>query len=330
MIDSLQLRSRLKDPRRFVTLYGTTPPRADAPPERVELAAARLAERVAGLGLDGLVVYDVQDEGARTDSPRPFPFLPTGDPRAYARRLQSLTDLPALTYKCVTDFSEASWLAWLDETIADYAVAGLSLVGAATPNPPPDALAVDRALQLAAARADSPTLGGVMIAERHSLAYDESKRLLHKSARGCDYFVSQVIYQSDLTLRLLGDYAVACEREGVAPRRIALTFSPCGRPKTMEFIKWLGVAIAPETERAILDDPAPFSRSIAICCENLRAILDSGLAETLPLGVNIESVSIHRDEIDASIELIHALRETASGYGLAVQTTSTRTAAATS
>lgn len=318
MIDAAALRGRLRDPAVFVTLYGTTPPRADAPPERIALAAERLADRVAALALDGLVVYDVQDEGARTEAPRPFPFIPTSDPRAYARRLQELTDLPALTYKCVVDFSEEAWLAWLAETIADYRPAGLSLVGSATPNPPPDALPVDRALQLAAAHAGAPTLGGVVIAERHSPAFDESRRLLQKAARGCDYFVSQVVYQSEPTVRLLTDYAAACAREGVAPRRIALTFSPCGRPQTIAFIRWLGVAITPATERAILDDPAPFSRSIQICCDHLRAVLDQGLAETLPLGINIESVSIHRDEIEASIELVHALRDVARTYGLAL------------
>lgn len=316
MINTVALRGRLKDTRRFVTFYGTTPPRADAPAERIALASERLAARVADLALDGLVVYDVQDESARTDAPRPFPFVPTGESRAYARRLQEITTLPALTYKCVVNFSEAGWLAWLDETITEYRVAGLSLVGSAIPDPPPDALPVDRALQLAAAHAGAPLLGGVVIAERHSPAYDESRRLLQKAARGCDYFISQVIYQSDPTVRLLADYAAGCAREDVAPRRIILTFSPCGRPKTMEFIKWLGVAITPEIERTILDDPAPFSRSIQICCDHLQAILDHGIAETLPLGINIESVSIHRDEIEASIELVHALREVARCYGL--------------
>jgi hypothetical protein len=317
MIDAAALRSRMCDRSLFVTLYGTTPPRIDAPPERIALAAERLAGRVAGLGLDGLVVYDVQDEAARTDAPRPFPFIPTSDPRAYARRLQELTDLPALTYKCVVDFSEASWLAWLEETIAAYQLVGLSLVGSAVPNPPPGALPVERALRLAAAQSGGPTLGGVMIAERHSPAFDESRQLLRKGASGCDYFVSQVVYQSGPTVRLLEDYADACAREGVAPRRIVLTFSPCGRPQTMAFIKWLGVAITPETERAILEDPAPFSRSIRICCDHLRTILERGLAELLPLGVNIESVSIHRDEIEASVELVYALRDVAREYGLA-------------
>ncbi|PDW04359.1 hypothetical protein [Candidatus Viridilinea mediisalina] len=312
------LRARLINSDHFVTLYGTTPPRADAPPERVQLAAERLAERLQGLHLDGLVVYDVQDERERTSEPRPFPFIPTGDPRAYATLLHRLTGLEAVTYKCVVNFSETEWLAWLNETLVDYQVACLSLVGAATPNPPPEALAIDRAFDLAAAQVGGPTLGGVMIAERHAPGCDESQRLLNKAAHGCRYFISQVIYEAEPTQRLLHDYRTTCAQMGVQPHRIVLTFSPCGRQKTMEFVKWLGVAISPATERAILDDPAPFSRSIQICCANLRSILDQGIAEHLPLGVNIESVSIHRDEIEASIELVHALRETAAAYGLRV------------
>jgi hypothetical protein len=54
-------------PEKFVSLYGTTPPRADAGVEAVVRAADRLTERVHGLSLDGLVVYDVQDEAGRTD-----------------------------------------------------------------------------------------------------------------------------------------------------------------------------------------------------------------------------------------------------------------------
>lgn len=318
MSNNQTLSDRLTNPDRFVTLYGTTPPRVDAPTERVQLAAERLATRLQGLKLDGLVVYDVQDERERTSEPRPFPFIPTGDPRAYAKLLHSLTALQSVTYKCVVNFSEAEWLAWLNETIADYGIACLALVGAATPNPPPEALAIDRAFDLAAAQAGGPTLGGVMIAERHAPGCDESQRLLNKAAHGCRYFISQVIYEAAPTQRLLHDYSNTCTQLGVQPHRIVLTFSPCGRQKTMEFIKWLGVAISPATERAILDDPAPFSRSIQICCDHLRRILEQGVAEHLPLGVNIESVSIHRDEIDASIELVHALRETAATYGLRV------------
>lgn len=309
------LRERLLDRRQLVMLYGTTPPRADSPPDRVARAADRLAERVRDLTLDGLVVYDVQDESARTDALRPFPFLPTGESRSYARLLQAITGLTAVAYKCVIDMSEAGWRTWLAETCAAYGIGYLSLVGSASPTPAPGSLPVDRALQIAA-EADDLTLGGVVIAERHTPADDESRRLIRKVAQGCRYFVSQVVYAPAPMRRLLADYTQSCRDHGQDPQRIVLTFSPCGRPQTLAFIKWLGVAITPATERAILDDPAPFTRSIRICCENLRMLLDQGVAEDVPIGINVESVSIHKDEIDASIELVHALREVAREYGL--------------
>ncbi|NJN17536.1 MAG: hypothetical protein HC822_15325 [Oscillochloris sp.] len=165
-----------------------------------------------------------------------------------------------------------------------------------------------------AAEDDALTLGGVMIAERHSPADDESRRLLRKAAQGCRFFISQVIYQPEPMQRLLHDYAQACRAQGTRPRRIILTFAPCGRPQTLAFLKWLGVAIAPTTATRILDDPAPFTRSIRICAANLRALLDQGYAEQIPLGINIESVSIQRDEIAASLELVHALRDVANAY----------------
>ena len=60
--------------------------------------------------------------------------------------------------------------------------------------------------------------------------------------------------------------------------------------------------------QAILDAPIPVAKSIDICCANLRAILDQEYTQHLPLGINVESVSINREEIDASIDLFHALQ----------------------
>ena len=108
-------------------------------------------------------------------------------------------------------------------------------------------------------------------------------------------------------MRLLTDYARDCRGAGVEPRRIVLTFAPVGREKTMAFLNWLGVRIPPETARAILGAARPLAKSIEICRDNLRRILDQPYARAIPLGINIESVSINRDEIDASIDLFYAL-----------------------
>ena len=81
----MDLKAKLPDPGKTVLLYGTTPPRTGTAPEQVTAAAEKLGARLAGLGLDGLVVYDIQDETGRTQHARPFPFVGTVDPRVYTK-----------------------------------------------------------------------------------------------------------------------------------------------------------------------------------------------------------------------------------------------------
>jgi len=300
----MDLRSKLLDPARRVRLYGTTPPRAGTPPEQVEAAAAKLAARLAGLPLDAVVVYDIQDETGRTEQPRPFPLTATVDPRDYAKFFA----VPTIVYKALGNVDEASWKAWLD---ASRGLDFLSIVG--RPTPGKYALPLSRAIRAAAAHAAGYTIGGVVIAERHTAERSESARLLAKGIEGCAYFISQAVYHAPPSERLLADYLRDCRGAGVAPRRVILTFAPVGREKTLAFLRWLGVNVAPETEREILGAARPLAQSIRICRDNLRRILDGKYADQIPLGVNVESVSINRDEIDASVELFHALGEVLQG-----------------
>src|SRR6516162_3947119 len=171
-------------PEKFVSLYGTTPPRMDAGAVAAMRAADRLAERVRGLSLDGLVVYDVQDEAGRTSVPRPFPFLPTIDPCVYSRQLRELTAKPTVTYKCVANMTEARWASWLTETRRDYGIDHLCLVGLPSSRGVTSTLPLTRAMRLAAAHPANFTLGGVMIAERHGRGRNESHRMIEKAANG--------------------------------------------------------------------------------------------------------------------------------------------------
>ena len=201
----MTLEETLADSRRFAVLYGTTPPRADAPPERVHSAASRLAERVADLPLDGLVVYDVQDESARTAEPRPFPFLPTLEAPVYGRLLRELTGRPIVTYKCVATETEESWPGWLDTASERDGVRFLSLVGLSSTKDARSCISLARASELAAAHRAGFVLGGVAIAERHTPQRSESRRLLEKAERGCRYFITQAVYDAGPTIALLAD-----------------------------------------------------------------------------------------------------------------------------
>ncbi len=289
-------------------LYGTTPPRAGTGESAVREAADKLAARLAPLPIDGVVVYDIQDESGRTETPRPFAFTGTVDPRSYSSLLAARTGKPVIAYKCVGSLDEAAWQAWLAGAAREQGLQFVSIVGRPTSGVRYP-LALSKAIRLAAAHPAGFTVGGVAIAERHTVERSEAARLLAKGIEGCGYFISQTVYHADASVRLLADYARDCRGAGVEPRRIVLTFSPVGREKTMAFLNWLGVRIPPETVRAILGAAIPLAKSIEICRENLRHILGQPYAREIPLGINVESVSINRDEIDASVDLFHALSE---------------------
>ena len=303
----MDLQSKLLDPSQQVLLYGTTPPRAGTPPDQIDSAADKLAARLAGLPLDGVVVYDIQDETGRTSQPRPFPFVGTVDPREYATHFR----LPTIVYKALGMMPEANWRAWLAETrrmgVEVLSIVGRPASGVKYPLP------LSRAIRMASGPSTGLTIGGVVIAERHDEHRSESARLLAKGIEGCGYFISQTVYQPAPTQRLLADYLRDCRGAGITPKRVILTFAPCGREKTLGFLRWLGVNVSADTERAILGAPNPLARSIGICRDNLRRILDGAYASHIPLGINVESVSINREEIDASIDLFHALQEVLAG-----------------
>lgn len=308
-----RLRASLQDRSQPLRLYGSTPPRLGSSAEVVNEAAEKLVGRLRGLPVDGLVVYDIQDESGRTNVPRPFPFTGTVEPRAYSRLLMERSGLAVINYKSLGGFDEKQWSVWLDETTRDYGLHFLSIVGR-----PTSGVQYSMSLPQAIAQAKQHTanycLGGVLIAERDTPTQSEAERLLTKGAEGCSYFVSQTVYHAEPTIRVLKNYLRGCEELGVTPRRVVFTFAPCGRAKTMAFIKWLGVRVTPECERHILTAVDPLRKSIEICRDNLKEILDQDYARKIPLGINVESVSINRDEIDATVELFGVLSEVLQGH----------------
>ena len=301
----MDLRAKLPDARERVLLYGTTPPRLGTAPDSVAAAAEKLSARLAALPLDGVVLYDIQDETGRTERARPFPFVGTIDPRDYAKHFK----LPAIVYKALGTIDERGWREWLGQAKKDMSF--LSIVGRPASGVR-YALPLSRAIRIAS---ENPhfVVGGVVIAERHDSERSEAARLLAKGIEGCGYFISQTVYHAPPTQRLLADYLRDCRGAGAQPKRVVLTFAPVGREKTLAFLRWLGVNVSADTERAILGAANPLARSIEICRDNLRRILDGAYASHIPLGINVESVSINRDEIDASVDLFHALKEVMDG-----------------
>ncbi|RDE24537.1 hypothetical protein DV711_02820 [Motiliproteus coralliicola] len=306
---TLASHSEFGNPKQGLYLFGTTPPKGSTDDMQMNEISDKLLERLAGVDYDGLIVYDIQDESARIDKPRPFPFIGTRDPREYSALLATKSQRPIITYKSVSQRDRASFEQWLDDAWNQYGVRNLVLVG----SPSADAdikLSLPEAYQ-AMTEHDYPfSLGGVTIAERHAVKGDEHQRLSGKVDNGCEFFVSQAVYDADATIALLRQYGELCQSQGSSPKRIVLTFTPCGSAKTLEFMSWLGISVPAEVASEILEADNPLMQSIRTCQRNLERILDACQDLDIPLGLNIESLTNRKDEIDASIRLFKLLKGT--------------------
>ncbi|CAM4228447.1 methylenetetrahydrofolate reductase [Pseudoalteromonas byunsanensis] len=306
---ALSLQEKILDPNQGVYLIGTTPPKVDTDSTKLKSIAKKLLGRLHEIEYDGVVIYDIQDESSRTQVPRPFPFKHTVDPCEYSQLISELSQLDVITYKSVAQREASEFSDWLDDTKKQYGLKNLVLVG--SPSSTGDIkLSLSEAYATLAAHQEKFFLGGVTIAERHASKRNEHERLLEKTTQGCEFFISQAVYNAQATIDLITSYARSCKQQGLTPKRIILTFTPCGGEKTLDFMQWLGISVPEATKWRMLDADNSLSESIRICRENLDQILRSCAHLDVPLGLNIESLTNRKEEIDASINLYRLLKAT--------------------
>jgi hypothetical protein len=304
--DRPSLREVLAGAHGGALLVGITPPRRSASHEQVgEIAKVTMA-RLADLDLDGLVLYDIDDESDRNPDERPFPYLPTMDPAVF--HAEHLHDWlrPVVIYRCVGKYPEADLRTWLLSADIDQVVS--VFVGASSGQ---KAVHTDlsQAHALHAEIRPDLLLGGVCITERYTRGGDEHLRMLAKQSRGCTFFISQVVYDVDATKSMLSDYFYACADRHLAPRPVILTLSVCGSMKTLSFLQWLGVDVPRWLENTLRRAADPLAESYEQCVANARDLIIFCRRLGMPFGFNVESVSIRKVEIDASVALAAQLRE---------------------
>lgn len=298
---------KLSSRKSGICLYGFAPPKQATPSVQLEAIVAQQLVRLGSLPVDGLIIYDIQDETERVSTPRPFPFLPTLNPEVYAHEHLGRLAVPKIVYRCVNRDTPDGFVRWLENVNAAATPRISALVGAPS-NRSHAGLPLTDAYALARRHAPNLLLGGIAIAERHARRLDEHERLLAKTARGCRFFVTQAVYDVTSTKSLLSDYALAVREKDGVPLPIILTFSPCGSLKTLSFMKWLGVAFPRWLENELLFATDPLAKSLELCERIFAEVWDYARDKGIPLGVNVESVSIRKVEIEASVELLQRLR----------------------
>ena len=104
---------KIKSRASGVLLYGITPPKAHTPIDKVSAMAAKSLDILRSLDIDALVVYDVQDESARTSEERPFPFTSALDPFDYTSQYLHGLAVPKIIYRPAGNFTKDELSQWL-------------------------------------------------------------------------------------------------------------------------------------------------------------------------------------------------------------------------
>jgi len=310
---SQSIEDTFKNKYKPICLYGTVPPRQSTPLEKVRVFAKSLVEDVEKLGVDALVIYDVQDEPSRTGENRPFPFARSHEPEVFAKIIKEYTTKPleCIVYRALPYITKQQVEDFLEYVHEEAKCNMVAFVGGPSKH---GGLSVIEAAELAQKQSYPLCIGGVTLAERHRDTGKEDEVVACKVKHGLAFFTSQVVYNADNAISFLKDYHNLCKRDNRSPGRIIFTFAPFSRQETADFLCWLGVELPKGTIKRVLSRSTPKERvneAIEICRENLRRILDAceRYAVDVPIGFNAECVSKHKEEIEGALELFSVLKD---------------------
>lgn len=297
------------DPSDWSTLrlsYGITPPKISTPGERRLATAEAQTARISALPVDALVVYDLQDESSRTDVKRPFPFLQAVDPLEYAYEDLAGVPQPKVVYRSVSALDRPRLEGWLSNL---HERQGAAVLVGAPSQQQAVSLGLGDAYGLRQEKLPGLPLGGVVIAERHETRGGEDERVLRKRDRGCSFFISQAVYSVSASKNLLSDLYYRCERDQAPFPTILVTLSPCGSLRTLEFLSWLGVFVPRWLENELTHAHDVLQKSVDLALAGFLELWDFAREKNIPLGCNVESVSLQKSEIEASVEMVHRVRK---------------------
>ncbi|GAB3963186.1 hypothetical protein GCM10028805_65790 [Spirosoma harenae] len=304
---------KIKSGESGVLLYGITPPKSSTPSERVAEIAQKTIERLSTLDIDALVVYDVQDESARTTEERPFPFLTALDPLIFASGYLGELPIPKIIYRPAGKFSPVELSDWLEE-LHDHKFYPV-FVGVPAPDFPVKT-SLPEAYQIWSKHQTTSVIGAVTIPERHNMLNDEDVRMLDKMSCGVSYFISQCIFNLDYAKQVIDDLMLRCRGENKTPPTVIFTITACGSAKTLHFMEWLGIHVPDELKEELKKSEDILEKSVQICLDIASALTTFCMERSIPFGFNIESVAIRKAEIEASIYLANGIGQMLKDKGV--------------
>ncbi len=285
------LRQKTKDPKQRVLIYTVVPPPVDASSAEIEARLEALQRLLYDIPIDAINLPEVRPE---LRSPRVSRFVPKREPRSFALLIEEQLDprAPVIVDRAVVYTHWGNQERWLLKTWREYKIRNLVLVGGESSRvryPGPSVAEAAQLIRSSSVFGDF-LLGGITIPGRSG----EPERLIEKAKSGIEFFISQIIYESEPAKSVLKDYLDLCRKEGLRPRRIFLSFAPISSEHDVKFLRGWSVKIPEPTERFLMKSASGIvERSIEAAERVLEEILEfvDMAGVEIPLGLNLEHVN---------------------------------------
>lgn len=295
---------KIKNRESGIVLYGITPPKKGTDSKKIKEIASRQIQRLQSLKVDGLILYDIQDEKSRTAVERPFPFLETLDSFSYSNEYLGSLPIPKIIYRSVGKYTKEELSRFLTNASPRE---NLTVFVGASSKSQAVTLSMNDAYKLKAQTNTDLLLGGVTIPERHQSKGDEHMRVFNKISQGCLFFVSQGVYDVNASKNFLSEYYYYGQENNIPLVPILFTLTPCGSVKTLEFMKWLGISIPKWLENELVHANDILQKSVNFSEQSWLELKSFADEKGIPVGCNIESVAVRKVEVDASIDLLRRI-----------------------
>jgi hypothetical protein len=296
---------KVRNPKSPLFIYTLIPPARSATFDQLQNRIEHIHQLQRKIQVDALNIPEVRNESRKT---RITSFVPKWQPRDFAWFIQKSLGEEAPEFLIDRGIVHTHWTnqrRWLKKTSHDFGLRNLVFVGgqsSKTSYPGPEVEEAARQIQIE--KSLDLFLGAITIPARQ----EEGHRLMRKTESGIEFFISQVIFEADLTQRLLQDYHTVAKIKELSPKTIFFSFAPITSKRDIEFLRWWDIVMPKKTERYILSKPGGIlERSIKIStgifCEIASFVQKMKFG--MPLSINIEHISIHN--LEPSVELAGAL-----------------------
>lgn len=260
------------------TILEVVPPTRESGEEGFSKRMKRVEKLLSDGQFDAVNVPEIHDEENRDSrGERKHKFSTRVDSRVFGCKIREEFGLPIIVNHVVAHDPLDRQILWLHETVREYGIHDLVLVGAPHDRHPWPGPTVSEANE--AFKAEFPDsqlrLGNICIPGRPGSPIPESERMAAKISAGADFFTTQILFSLSEITELWREFEAT--RPELLATPLLISLCPVRKAENLAFLRYLGVHVPEEVESALKSaDPAEcLEQSLQILCRLQEQMIET-------------------------------------------------------